>query len=1196
MNALILAAALLAGGASAAGSSSRDIKTLEREARANPGSPQALLNLGWAYWHARETGKAWTVGSTLMKLDPSNVAFMIFMANTELERGRHGRAIALMNRALELAPGDKAASMVLARALARAKREEEAVALLDRLEAEHPNDASIPFLKASLLAEAGRKMEGLELVERLLAAEPGNAAYRRERAKILRDLDRTAEAKAEWQSLTRNRRDANSLLNLGWLYWREGSIAEARAIASTLLKLDPRNPTFLRFMANMEIEAMNYAEALRLAEAALEAAPGDRDASLTRAKALFRLQREKEGVEVLKALIAKHPGHQAVQYQWAEALARMGKYDEALAYFDRLVERSPSNVRYQYARAAALYDKGRFPEAVSAWAELSRASGDPASIRRLRDDAFNRRAWLEAASWQEKVIGLKPADPAGWERLSMIYSAMHRYSVALMAAEKAIAVDPAAINGYYLKAEALERLEDWDAALKAYEEIVRRNPNSIRAFDGLSYVHEARKAFEPAVQTLHQIAARIEPTVSPYLRVREARMLADSGRYGAAQRLLAAVIRGRERAIPVLLYHGISRFDRSDSLPQSRFREQMAALKRKGYQSMTVGELERAMRGEAELPDKPVLITFDDARTDSFENADPVLEQFGYRATMFVHLSKLRKTHFHASPEDIIRWEATGRWEMQAHGTQAHDPMVIDAAGHKGHFLPNRMWLAAESRSETLPEYRARVEADYAQSRRGVEEIVKGRSVTAFAYPYGDYGQNDYSNNPESTRINQELVRKYFRLAFVQEQYGVNFLSSNPTDLRRFAVPKYMTGDQLTAHLALADPWVQAKLVEAQMWVEANQPGRGEAVYAELEREGLDEPRLWADKGAAFEKAGDLYRARALFARADEFSADKDSLDAARYARQRDHGARAAAPALSLETQSFSDSETNVLFKALARASAQIQRVRLELYGGQGWYDDRRDPSASPPRIRGREAGAALRWFPSAGSEVDGFYTRREFSDGFAGSADVYALAGAWQALPQLSLALRDGMGDVETAAGIRAGRKFHADGAGAAWDPALNWKVNLDYDRSRYNDDNIEHDARARATRRLSDSVSLGAAYFRGDSSRPSPEYYTPRRLNQFSGIATLSRSFGAANPRTGLRRADAVLQYEAGYGFQPNGSRAVHSLRAGASLRVLDAVSLTLGGQYSQSPSYVMRRVDAGVVVVFWKAPRQEGVTTPQ
>jgi len=60
-------------------------------------------------------------------------------------------------------------------------------------------------------------------------------------------------------------------------------------------------------------------------------------------------------------------------------------------------------------------------------------------------------------------------------------------------------------------------------------------------------------------------------------------------------------------------------------------------------------------------------------------------------------------------------------------------------------------------------------------------------------------------------------------------------------------------------------------------------------------------------------------------------------------------------------------------------------------------------------------------------------------------------------------------------------------------------------------------------------------------------------------------------------------MLQYEAGYGVQPAGSRVVHSLRGVLTLRPLDRCAFTLDGQYAQSPTYISRLFDATLAVSF-------------
>ncbi|MBI3299895.1 MAG: tetratricopeptide repeat protein [Elusimicrobia bacterium] len=1159
------------------------VRNLELAAREAPGSPEVLLNLGWAYWHSKRIDDAFRVGSMLVKLDPGSRVSLVFLANTHIERKEYKSAVKLAERALALAPGDHDASMVLARAMFLDGRETSAMTVLEKVIELHPGDRAATFRKASFLSVMGRKHEALSLLDELLAADRDNPAYRRSRARVLAELGRQEDAKNEWKELARRAPDAQALMNLGWAYWKERDLDEAWKIAENLLKLDDRNPVFLRFMSNLEIERMNYPQALRLAQKALSEAPGDRDAELILSKALFRMQREGEAMAILERLVNRYPDNPAVEYRWAEFLARTGRAERSLLHFERLIKADPLNDTYRMTRAMALYETGLFDDAVAVWGALAaRKDPHPAALRRLRDDAFNRGAWSEAVSWQKKLIAGSPDDPAGWEKLARIYVEMKRFDKALWAVERAIAADPVPINAYYMRGEVLTRLQDWPGAAAAYRTVLERNPGSLRGLDGLSYVYQAQGLTREALETVSRIESLTSPSVSPFVEIRKAQLLADAGRFKEAERLLKRLSQDKRTVIPILLYHGLSRFERSDAIPRSAFRTQMLALKERGYVALTVSELDRVFQGKSLLPAKPILITFDDGRTDSFENADPVLKETGFRASMFVHTSKLRKTHFHASPSDIARWHSTGRWDMQSHGYQAHDPMPLDAFGRKGHFLPNRMWLASAGRLERLPEYRARVENDYVKAKQNVSDILPGHEVVGFAYPYGDYGQTDYSNTPESAGINQALVRKNYRLAFVQEQYGINTLSSNPTDLRRYEVPRGMTGEALTARLALGDPRVQAELAQAQLYIRAGQLGRAESLYARLSTRGIDEPRLWADRGAAYQKAGDLARAQELFSRAAEAETEKGGNAAEMYRKLLAQSEHAGAPVASAGTQRFSDSDTNAITKTAMRGAGVAGAARLEGWAGEGRYLDRRMPGGALP-IRAQEGGLQARWFAARGLQFDGLYTRRAFSQGATGFADVYAAAVSYQLLPTLRIGVRDGMGNVETAAAIRQGRRFHTDGAGLVWDPALTWKASADYDQSRYNDSNLQQDVRLRLMKTLTERIAVGATYLRRDSSLTAVEYFTPRNLRQYMASVSLNQTLGPLSPRTGLALAAAMLQYEAGRGVQSNGTRTVHSMRGVLSLRPVDRATLSVDAQYAQAPTYVSRRVDGTLGISF-------------
>lgn len=1169
------------------------VRAFEREARAHPGSSDVLLNLGWAYWHARRVKDARRIGATLVKLDPENPTFLVFYANTEVEARRYASAAELARKALRLQPESKEAGLVLARALFRSGQESEGLAGLEKVIERHPDDLDARYRRAMFWAEQDRGREALAELDMLVKADAGNATYRRSRARVLSQLGRQQEAKSEWEELSRKAPDAESMLNLGWAYWREGRHEEAVRIATILLKLDDKNPVFLRFMANMEIERMRYDKAIALSERALQLAPGDRDATLTLSRALFRENREKEATAHLQRLVERFPEDPGVEYLWAEVLGRSGRHEEALLHLDRLVKIDPANTKYRMIRAQILADAGKHDRAVDEWTKLAAVPETAAdAAARLRDDAYNRKDWTEAVQWQKAVIAANPRDSAAWERLSRLYTAMGRDILAAGAAEKAILADPLYTSAYYLRAEALEALADWPRALEAYEDVCVRNPNSVRGLEGLSRVLEMLGRHEDAIEALHRIEELTAPSKSPFLKIREARLLADSGKPRRALRALDEVLKRRQTPIPVLLYHGIARSERGDSISQGMFRDQMLALKKAGYRSMTVGELDKVMRGKAALPPKPILVTFDDGRTDSFDNADPILKEVGFRATMFVHLTKLRKPGFHAGAEEMRKWSATGRWELQAHGDKAHDPIPIDESGRQGHFLPNRMWLEDKNRLETTDEYRVRVENDYKEAKEGVEALT-GTETAAFAYPYGDYGQNDYSNNPKAAATNQSLVRKYFRLAFIQEPYGVNSVSSHPTDLRRFEVPRHIDAEQLLGRIAANDPWVLARLTEASLWARAGQLGKARNILAALEREGVAEPRIWTTQAGLLARMGDSAGARALYEQAYAHELIKGGPAGPRESTMRrllEQAEDSSSPRLGARAERFTDSNTAEYVKFLARGEAAVKGARLEIFGGRAVYDDHfRNPDGTErARVKGREAGAGLRLFPHPVLQLEGIYARRTFTEGADWTADNYSGAATLRAVPRLSFTARAGGGNVETAEALRNRRTYRTYGGGAALEIALDWRLFADFDLSRYNDDNEEKIFRARLTRRLTDFATAGVSYLRGDSVRSAPEYYTPRRLNQYSAVISLTRPFGPTRKSTGRPMATSLLQYEGGYGTQEstqdsNASRIVHSVRAGLEVRLAQALSFDVDGRYAQSPRYISRQVVGGLTFIF-------------
>lgn len=94
---------------------------------------------------------------------------------------------------------------------------------------------------------------------------------------------------------------------------------------------------------------------------------------------------------------------------------------------------------------------------------------------------------------------------------------------------------------------------------------------------------------------------------------------------------------------PVLAYHHIA-----DTWPQNSyyvspkiFEKQMQWLKDNNYTVISFEQLYGAMRQNNTLPEKPVVITFDDGNRDQYTNAFPILKKFGYTATFFIKINNV---------------------------------------------------------------------------------------------------------------------------------------------------------------------------------------------------------------------------------------------------------------------------------------------------------------------------------------------------------------------------------------------------------------------------------------------------------------------------------------------------------------------------------------------------------------------------
>ncbi len=167
-----------------------------------------------------------------------------------------------------------------------------------------------------------------------------------------------------------------------------------------------------------------------------------------------------------------------------------------------------------------------------------------------------------------------------------------------------------------------------------------------------------------------------------YLRGRYAIVAPATPNLDPRTEYLASNLSGhRFRGVPVLVYHGLGRtsgelVDDRYIVSRTNFAEHMRALELAGYTAITTGILSRYLKTGSlrDIPEKPILITFDDGRSDAMIQADPILKDTGMRATMFVIGEAAGGFSFYyESWKDLRSFARAGdRWELANHTYALH--------------------------------------------------------------------------------------------------------------------------------------------------------------------------------------------------------------------------------------------------------------------------------------------------------------------------------------------------------------------------------------------------------------------------------------------------------------------------------------------------------------------------------------------
>ena len=122
-----------------------------------------------------------------------------------------------------------------------------------------------------------------------------------------------------------------------------------------------------------------------------------------------------------------------------------------------------------------------------------------------------------------------------------------------------------------------------------------------------------------------------------------------------------------EVRIPILMYHSISDTDPNNSLlvPPALFEEHIKWLSDNGFTAMSLDEVKTA-KDTGKVPEKPVVITFDDGYVDNYTAAFPILQKYNMKATFFIITNNTDKDGYYMSSNMLKEMNEKGM-EIENH-------------------------------------------------------------------------------------------------------------------------------------------------------------------------------------------------------------------------------------------------------------------------------------------------------------------------------------------------------------------------------------------------------------------------------------------------------------------------------------------------------------------------------------------------
>lgn len=176
-----------------------------------------------------------------------------------------------------------------------------------------------------------------------------------------------------------------------------------------------------------------------------------------------------------------------------------------------------------------------------------------------------------------------------------------------------------------------------------------------------------------------------------------------------------------DSGVIVLYHHVATDTPPSTTISPGDFRRHLDYLKENDFNVVALDRMLEALQTGAELPDKAVVITFDDGYSSIYDTAFPMLQDYGYPFTLFLSTGPIN-----SGLRNYMTWEQ------------------IEEMAEAGVLIANHMvehpYMLDRGDAESEQEWIVRLRTEMLQAEADIESHT-GQSHKYLAYPYGEFNK-----------------------------------------------------------------------------------------------------------------------------------------------------------------------------------------------------------------------------------------------------------------------------------------------------------------------------------------------------------------------------------------------------------------------------------------------------------------------